>query len=614
MDHPRVSINIKNSIQQISLMSQPCPVSITNLASFQQKSTSNDALVREQRPRSLSMPSINKRAHSLATSLEDTRNPNIVPQEIVFKNSFAPASTTNRSGSKTLISQAPSGNIKRQTSFISIEPLEQPLAQSQPLATQFQQDIEFYIPRYSQSRLKILHKKSISVLTYDCEHQTPPLNIKNRELALQSPTQLNHSTSAANLSSTMSRPPLSRATNSEPKQTGNIGRRHPSGSNLAPMEAIPQGHQLSQNGRRNSSNVSRNNSLEKQVPKSPLSRSQSLGSNTMRKMAPIPLSLSPGPASPKSCPNQGQLTGKRPKHTRHLSIESQQSVQLRRNSSFTIQSDQHSNASGSFYVQEMRRRKAATWCDIPASVWGIPIGIANEYATNHSNLKSENNDEASNKGKVSRRRSIISRSPSFSHLRRKSLLLSKSPVEEVQKRTIDIRHSHLRPRLLSTEIKDELFGDDPYQQPVRKMSDAGMSGFEFDDLQRSRLLTYKDKEVGLAMFSNTKEVAHLDCSNVSTDRRSFSSSSISSSASSKFSSYTSSQISSPGSSTSSTPSALDKMYFIDSNYRKKLSSPSPSSKTLSQISLGTLNEELVSQNIKLFIANPDIPVVEPASG
>lgn len=611
MNHPRVTINTEDSVQYTSLMSQSCPVSITNLAPFQQKSTSNHELVGMQCPRLSSMTSTNKHARSLTPSPGRRRDSDITPQKIVFKNSFAPASTTNQPGSRTLSTQAPSGHIERQTSFVSTEPLQQPLTENQPLATQYQQDIEFYIPRYSQSRLKVLHKKSISILTFnDCEHQTPPLNIKkpgSQELDPQSPTQINHYT-------TVCHSPLSRATHYEQKQNGNIGRRHPSGPSLAPMEAIPQGHQPFQNGRRNSSNVSRNNSLERQASKASLSRSKSLGSNMMSKMLQSPVSLSPGPTSPKSYTSQGQLTGKRPTHTRHLSIESQQSVQLRRNSSFTIRSDQHSNASGSFYVQEMRRRKAATWCDIPASVWDIPIGIADEYSTNCSSLKNENNSEASNKGKVSRRRSLISRSSSFSHIRRKSLLLSKSPVEEVQKRAVDIRHSHLRPRLLSTEIKDELFDDVPRQKPIRKMSDTGISGFELDDLQRSRFLSYKDKETGLNMFSNAKEVGHLDCSNVPTNRRSFSSSSISSSASSKFSSYTSSPTSSPGSSTSSTPSTLDKMYFIDGNYRNHLGPPSPSSKTLSQISLGTLDEELVSQKIKLFIANPDIPVVEPASG
>lgn len=36
----------------------------------------------------------------------------------------------------------------------------------------------------------------------------------------------------------------------------------------------------------------------------------------------------------------------------------------------------HSKNSGSFYVRELKRRAATLWCDIPPSVWGLPIGIA----------------------------------------------------------------------------------------------------------------------------------------------------------------------------------------------------------------------------------------------
>ncbi|VVT44040.1 uncharacterized protein SAPINGB_P000272 [Magnusiomyces paraingens] len=36
----------------------------------------------------------------------------------------------------------------------------------------------------------------------------------------------------------------------------------------------------------------------------------------------------------------------------------------------------HSKNSGSFYVRELKRRAATLWCDIPSSVWGLPIGIA----------------------------------------------------------------------------------------------------------------------------------------------------------------------------------------------------------------------------------------------
>lgn len=77
---------------------------------------------------------------------------------------------------------------------------------------------------------------------------------------------------------------------------------------------------------------------------------------------------------------------------------------------------QHSNVSGSFYVHELRRRSATTWCDIPASVWGVPIGIAESTGFKVSSLSS---------------RAISG-----------------------QRRTMDIRHSHLTPRLLASEADD----------------------------------------------------------------------------------------------------------------------------------------------------------------
>jgi hypothetical protein len=125
-------------------------------------------------------------------------------------------------------------------------------------------------------------------------------------------------------------------------------------------------------------------------------------------------------------------------HTRTSSVASQQHQQNRkrissrfnsissRSSSLvpTITNDfnTHSNVSGSFYVHELRRRSATSWCDIPASVWGVPIGIAE-----NAMLQSNNGDS----GKVNR--------PAFmSH-----------------RRTMDIRHSHLTPRLLASEATED---------------------------------------------------------------------------------------------------------------------------------------------------------------
>lgn len=93
---------------------------------------------------------------------------------------------------------------------------------------------------------------------------------------------------------------------------------------------------------------------------------------------------------------------------------------------------QNSMVSGSFYVHELRRRSAATWCDIPATVWGVPIGIADE-----SMLSSSQSGAMNSSGK-------------------KMLSLSRSgTTSSSQRRVMDIRHSHLTPRLLASEIDDD---------------------------------------------------------------------------------------------------------------------------------------------------------------
>lgn len=91
---------------------------------------------------------------------------------------------------------------------------------------------------------------------------------------------------------------------------------------------------------------------------------------------------------------------------------------------------QHSNVSGSFYVHELRRRAATTWCDIPASVWGVPIGIADPG-------------------------------------RLRSAALTRTMAA---KKTMDIRHSHLTPRLLASEADDSDY-DEP--EPTASETAAG---------------------------------------------------------------------------------------------------------------------------------------------
>lgn len=96
---------------------------------------------------------------------------------------------------------------------------------------------------------------------------------------------------------------------------------------------------------------------------------------------------------------------------------------------------QHSNVSGCFYVHELRRRSATVWCDIPATVWGIPIGIA------------ENTN-------------------------RKSLPVSARAMA-AQRRTMDIRHSHLTPRLLASEAADD---DEPSSPNVSRSGSTASGG------------------------------------------------------------------------------------------------------------------------------------------
>lgn len=592
-------------------MSQLCLSPSPDVIYFQQNKAENQASEKTPLTR-LKTPSPTNYA-AIRCSQENTRNTCEAPQGIAFRNSFAKSPTTVdplfRPASRISNTQRSDFSHRKSLSFDSVGPL-QPLSQNSKLTLQPQQETEFYIPRYSQLRLKILHRKSISDLTnlkYD--HQTLPLNIKrsdSQEVILQSKAQPNLSYSSETPKSISNRPTMFRSTSELQNQAAITYYRSNYGKS-----PTPQDYQLTPVSRQNSSKVYQNKSSTKTMATITFPRSQSVNSNMGNKLTSSAYTL-PLNFDNKTFSDKNQLKEKRPNHTRHLSTESQQSVQLRRNSSFATLSDQHSNASGSFYVQEMRRRKASTWCDIPASVWGIPIGIADEYS-NRDRLNKSGNDNEIEKEGISRRKSILSRSSSFSQIRRKSLLLTKSLVDGVQRRTMDIRHSHLRPRLLSTEIKDEPFDNDPHQYSSQKMNDDNVPLFEFYDLHQQQIATDKDKELELTMLLNTKDVAHLDCSNASTSYRSFSNSSISSSGSSKFSSYASSP-SSPSSSISSTPSALDRKCYTEKIYSRKPSSPSPSARNLSQLSLGTLDEELVSHKVKLFIANPDIPVVEPASG
>lgn len=171
-------------------------------------------------------------------------------------------------------------------------------------------------------------------------------------------------------------------------------RRHSSNASISYMTAIPQG-------------VSMTHSSKVSIPSQQHSRKVSIGSNyttySHRRIDSISSHMS------------------RASHTSHVS-------QTSRSSSET---HHYSNVSGCSYVQELRRQAAATWCDIPPSVWGVPIGIADAAL-------------------------LPSRNPiSGDGGTKKRLSLSRGQSSNSQRRLMDIRHSHLAPRLLASEIDDD---------------------------------------------------------------------------------------------------------------------------------------------------------------
>lgn len=263
----------------------------------------------------------------------------------------------------------------------------------------------------------------------------------------------------------------------------------------------------------------------------------------------------------------------------------QQPSQHRRASSSCKLTGQRSNVSGSFYVQELRRRSAATWCDIPASVWGVPVGIVEKQNEGSSDTAdypfySSINPPTEN----STKKSLIARSASFTHVRKKSMSLVKSPVEP-EKRTMDIRHSHLRPRLLSKEVEDELV-EDPHHNKVPelpKYEDASFYDFTYYNTQQP--LSRSSSGVGLSLLSNIKSREWASGANRTLSTSSTSSNSSDSSTSSSMSNA-SAQTTATTFSTTTAPTLT---------------------KSPSLASIGTLNEELITHKLKLFIVNPDLP-------
>ncbi|KAG5362799.1 hypothetical protein CJU89_1935 [Yarrowia sp. B02] len=70
------------------------------------------------------------------------------------------------------------------------------------------------------------------------------------------------------------------------------------------------------------------------------------------------------------------------------------------------------------YVRALRKRTASAWCEVPSKVWGLPLGISDKAGKKFN----KNMDMRYAAG---------------------------------LKRTMDIRHSHLKPRLLASEVDDD---------------------------------------------------------------------------------------------------------------------------------------------------------------
>lgn len=301
-------------------------------------------------------------------------------------------------------------------------------------------DNEHYAQQYSPGYLSrresrsnsIQHAKSVSESSFDFSIEatvTLPLQRQQQAQAHQSAAYSNNYDLGRPSTTEIVPGPLS----TKPVNHHHHHRRHSSAATSAScgnsyMASIPQGVSTAPN-RANS-----NKSQQHQIPR------VSTGSAAHRRIDSISSQMS---------------------HTSQMSRTSQAS---------RASSEQAHNSmvSGSFYVHEMRRRSAATWCDIPPAVWGIPIGIA---------------DGAMLADRTSSRAASVS---SGSGKKRLSLSRSATTASSVQRRVMDIRHSHLTPRLLASEI------DEDDQNSATSASNANGSAVEDADsgISRNGSLSY----------------------------------------------------------------------------------------------------------------------------
>lgn len=99
--------------------------------------------------------------------------------------------------------------------------------------------------------------------------------------------------------------------------------------------------------------------------------------------------------------------------------------------------------STSAYVKELRRRSATAYSEVSARQWGLPIGISSVAPLSSSSTMASTKSSKSSNG------------PTF-------------------RRTMDIRHTHLQPRLLASEVDDDDEDDiADLQSPVSSVSGGG---------------------------------------------------------------------------------------------------------------------------------------------
>lgn len=136
-------------------------------------------------------------------------------------------------------------------------------------------------------------------------------------------------------------------------------------------------------------------------------------------------------STPAPAPTQAPAPGAVPPISTNLehqysvssSVYSQSSKVSHGSGSMTGKNSELGIGTGSAYVKELRKRLATAWCDVPSRAWGLPIGISGK-TTSTSAL---------------------------------------GPTKNFQRRAMDIRHSHLQPRLLASEVEED--SDDGLNSP-----------------------------------------------------------------------------------------------------------------------------------------------------